>query len=196
HEFGHAIGLLHSSDPNALMYYAYSPYNIKPGPDDIAGAQRLYGPGAGRAGNAPTSIPPINPPAQPHPNPNQPVVNGKIDNNHYQQFWDFDVEARDVVNITMKKTSGNLDSLLVLLDANNHVLAYDDDGGGSYDAALKNVKLPQRGTYTVAATRYQQAQGFTTGNYSPSIDYNNKAGNNPNPKPTPQQPLPTTATPP
>src|SRR5262249_54676015 len=190
HEFGHAIALLHSGDPNPLMYYAYSAYNIKPGPDDIAGAQRLCGPGAGRAGNSPTSVPPRNPPAQPQANLNQPVVNGKIDNNHYQQFWDFDVEAGDVVNISMKKTSGNLDSLLVLLDANNHVLAYDDDGGGSYDAALKNVKLPQRGTYTVAATRYQQAQGFTTGNYKLSIDYNNTASNTPNPNPSPPHPPP------
>src|SRR5204863_928605 len=114
-----------------------------------------------------------------------------IDNNHFQQFWDFDVEAGDTVTITMKKTTGNLDSLLVLLDANNHVLAYDDDGGGNRDAALRNVKLPQRGTYTVAATRYQQAQGFTAGNYSLTIDYNNPtAGNNPNANP-PAQPAPT-----
>src|SRR5204863_4997472 len=31
------------------------------------------------------------------------------------------------------------------------------------NATLRNVRLPQRGTYTVAATRYQQAQGYTNG---------------------------------
>lgn len=178
HEFGHAIGLLHSSDPNALMYYAYSPYNLKPGPDDIQGAQRLYGPGGNRAANSPTAAPPPS-------NGSQPVVQGVITDQRFAQFWDFDVEAGDTVTINMKRASGDLDSFLVLLDANNHILAYDDDGGGNRDAALRNIRFPQAGTYTVAATRYQQAQGRTSGNYTLSIDYNvPNSGNNSAPQPT------------
>jgi len=175
HEFGHGIGLLHSSDPSALMYYAYSPYNLKPGPDDIQGAQRLYGPGGNRAANSPTAMP------APPSNNSQPQVEGTITDQHFTQFWDFDVEAGDTVTITMQRASGDLDSFLVLLDANNHILAYDDDGGGNRDAALRNIRLPQAGTYTVAATRYQQAQGRTSGNYTLSIAYNApSAGANPN----------------
>src|SRR5262249_16882136 len=149
------------------MYYAYSPYNLKPGPDDIQGVQRLYGPGGNRAANSPTAAPPV-----PNANPNQPQVQGTITDQRFAQFWDFDVEAGDSVTITMPRTSDNLDSFLVLLDANNHILAYNDDGGGNRDAALRNIRLPQRGTYTVAATRYQQAQGRTSGNYLLSITYN------------------------
>jgi len=37
HEFVHAIGLLHTDDPNALMYPEYSPYILQPGQDDLAG---------------------------------------------------------------------------------------------------------------------------------------------------------------
>ncbi len=165
HEFGHAIGLLHSSDASALMYPSYSPYNLKPAADDIRGAQALYGPGGGGVAN-PTSVP-----GQPPSNTGQPRVHGTIDNSHFTYFWDFDVDAGEGVTITMKKTSGNLDSFLVLIDANNNILAYDDDSAGGRDAMLRNVRLPQRGTYTVAATRFQQAQGFTTGDYTLTIDY-------------------------
>lgn len=166
HEFGHAVGLLHSNNPDALMYYAYSPYNLTPGQDDVAGVQRLYGPSRGRANNSPTSIPGG---AQ---NPAVPSVNGTISNDQFQQFWDFGVEAGDTVNIIMRRTSGNLDAILVLLDANNNILAYDDDSAGNRDAALINIRVPQQGTYTVAATRYEQAQGFTAGNYTLTISYN------------------------
>lgn len=165
HELGHAIGLLHTNDPNALMYPEYSPYTLQPANDDIQGAQRLYGAGSGRVYN-PTSLP-----GAPSNNGNQSQVTGQITNQHYVHFWDFDVKAGDVVTITMKATQGDLDSFLVLLDGNNHVLAYDDDSGGGKDARLKSIRFPQSGTYTVAATRYAQAQGYTSGNYLLSIEY-------------------------
>ncbi len=168
HEFGHAVGLLHSNSPNALMYYAYSPYNLKPGPDDMAGVQRLYGPNAGRSASSPTSIPGV------PQDPAHPTVQGTLDNNHFTQFWDFGVEAGDTITITMRRNSGNLDAVLVLLDANNNILAYDDDGAGNRDATLRSIRLPGRGTYTVAATRYEQAQGFTAGNYTLTISYNDQ----------------------
>jgi hypothetical protein len=170
HEFGHAVGLLHSSDASALMYPEYSPYNLKPGPDDIQGVQRLYGAGAGAVN--PTSIPGANTGG----NASQPQVNGMISDRPYVNYWDFDVEAGDTVTITMKHTSGNLDPFIVLLDANNHILAYDDDSAGNRDAVFRNIHLPQRGTYTVAATRADQAQGHTSGNYTLTIEYGTTSG--------------------
>lgn len=177
HEFGHAIGLLHTNDANALMYPEYSPYNLQPGQDDISGVQRLYGLGSGRVTN-PTPLP-GNPPSN-NGNPyGQMQVSGQLDNQHYAHFWDFDAQAGDTVTITMKGASGDLDAFLVLLDANNHVIAFDDDSGGDKDAQLRTLKFPQGGTYTVAATRYAQAQGNTTGAYSLSIQYDVGSGSVP-----------------
>lgn len=43
HEIGHALGLGHSNDPNALMYPSYNEPHRFLGRDDIAGIQALYG---------------------------------------------------------------------------------------------------------------------------------------------------------
>jgi hypothetical protein len=161
HEFGHIIGLLHSNDTSALMYAAYSPYNLKPARDDVAGAQRLYKAGTGRVnGNGGTTT----------TNGNATTVRATINNDQFVTYWDFDVSAGESATISMKRVSGNLDAFLVLLDANNRILAYADDSAGM-DAILKNVRFPQTGTYTVAATRYKQAQGYTTGDYELTIAY-------------------------
>ncbi|XP_029458280.1 matrix metalloproteinase-20-like [Rhinatrema bivittatum] len=47
HELGHALGLGHSRDPNALMYPKYKfyqPEGYQLSPDDLKGIQSLYGP--------------------------------------------------------------------------------------------------------------------------------------------------------
>ena len=42
HEFGHALGLGESSDPNAVMYGDYNGIKDAPDSDDISGIQSLY----------------------------------------------------------------------------------------------------------------------------------------------------------
>ena len=160
HELGHAIGLLHSDDPSALMYPQYSPYNLQPSADDIRGVQRLYGAGTGTVT-----------PSTPAAGASGDAVQAEIAGDVYVHFWDFDVNTGETVTIRMEELSGGLDPLLILIDANDNVLAYDDDGGGGFDAELRNISFPQSGTYTVAATRYQQAQGYTTGEYELTIHY-------------------------
>lgn len=43
HEFGHSLGLAHSTDPNAIMYPYLGPNNANLNASDIAGIQALYG---------------------------------------------------------------------------------------------------------------------------------------------------------
>ena len=150
------------------MYPEYSPFVLQPASDDISGVQRLYGPGGGRVTN-PTPIP--NLPTLSPTQSGQNVVSGQLSDNQYAHFWDFDVEAGATATISMKKTSGNLDAFLILVDSQNHVIAYDDDSGGGTDAELRNVHFPVAGTYSVIATRFEQAQGFTIGSYALSIQY-------------------------
>lgn len=173
HEFGHAIGLLHTDDPNALMYPEYSPYVLQPAQDDIAGLQRLYGVGGAGTANNPPLLPGL--PGGTGQN-GEMQVSGQLDDQTFTHFWDFDVVAGDTVTITMQAEEGDLDSFLVLLDGQNNVLAYDDDSAGRKDAMLANLRFPQGGTYTVAATRYAQAQGYTTGTYILGIQYDVGAG--------------------
>lgn len=51
HEFGHALGLRHSADSSALMYWAYQGPRRYLSSDDIQGIQSLYG-GPGKLENA------------------------------------------------------------------------------------------------------------------------------------------------
>ena len=75
HEAGHALGLAHSTNPNAVMYPYYKTATGLTG-DDIAGIQALYGaPGSAPAPANPTQpVQPTQPtqPAQPTP-PTQPT---------------------------------------------------------------------------------------------------------------------------
>lgn len=166
HEFGHIVGLLHSSDTSALMYPQYSPYNLQPSNDDIAGVQRLYGAGRGGVIGQPTT-----PPGGGSGEGEGNVVTGFISDSQYVEFWDFDVSAGEYVTITMEALSGGLDPLLVIIDQNNQVLAYDDDSAGNLNAVVRNIRFPSSGTYTAAATRFEQAQGYTEGEYQLSLDF-------------------------
>ncbi|XP_007115724.2 matrix metalloproteinase-20 [Physeter macrocephalus] len=67
HEFGHALGLAHSTDPSALMYPTYKyqhPYGFHLPKDDVKGIQALYGPQKTFPGK----------PAVPHSPPHNPSI--------------------------------------------------------------------------------------------------------------------------
>ncbi|RPI97013.1 MAG: hypothetical protein EHM39_10190, partial [Chloroflexi bacterium] len=123
--------------------------------------QRLYGAGTG-------TVVPSGPATG---DESSSEVQAQITDDEFVHFWDFDVQAGETITIEMEELNGGLDPLLILIDANNNVLAYDDDGAGDFNAQLRNISLPETGTYTVAATRYEQAQGYTTGEYRLVITY-------------------------
>lgn len=62
HEIGHALGLAHSTDPNAVMYASLGPSNTDLDTTDISGIESLYG-GSNAAGLASNSAVPVVPAA-------------------------------------------------------------------------------------------------------------------------------------
>ncbi len=161
HEIGHSLGLDHSDDQNAIMF-PYSGFAPELGRDDVAGIQRLYG---ADDDGAPDTVQP-DPPDNLDPG-NAPVeiVDGVITNTTFYQLWTVDAAAGETMTLTLETTSGNLDAYLGLLTPNQDtVLAEDDDSLGGTNAKI-TYTFPTAGDYVILATRYDLANGDTTGNY-------------------------------
>lgn len=95
------------------------------------------------------------------------TVTGTIQGSTSRVEYTFQATAGDVIGIEMNRTSGNLDTLLLLLDASGREVAQNDDDaqGSTLDSYLRNFTIPATGTYTIVATRYQQAQGASEGGF-------------------------------
>ena len=85
----------------------------------------------------------------------------QIDNNRSARLFAFQGGADDVVTITMDRSSGNLDAVLHLLDAEGQLLVSDDDSGPGRNARIGEFTLPGDGIYVVQATRYSGDEGAT-----------------------------------
>lgn len=98
------------------------------------------------------------------------IVSENISNEQYSQLYTFPGEAGQVVTITMKRASGDLDPLLILLNPDGTELARNDDATESnIDSVIGNFPLPQSGIYTIIATRFQQRFGANTGEFDLAI---------------------------
>lgn len=96
-------------------------------------------------------------------------VRGIINAAAYYDLYSFTGIANQVVSIGMTRLSGNLDTLLLVLDPAGQVIAANDDivAGNVTDSAINNppLRLPADGTYTIVATRYGKDVGGTAGEY-------------------------------
>ena len=88
-------------------------------------------------------------------------LSGRIDDAAPAQLHAFLGGAGDEVTITMDRSSGNLDSVLHLLDAQGTLLVSDDDSGPGRNARIGDFPLPADGIYLVQATRYSGSDGAT-----------------------------------
>ncbi len=91
-------------------------------------------------------------------------MRGVIDTNIPYESFLFYGEQGDVITITMERTTGDLDSLLTLYQGSKQI-AFDDDSGGSQNAAIQNFTLPQDGVYRIEASRFERESGTTSGTY-------------------------------
>lgn len=91
---------------------------------------------------------------------------GFITSGQPYQTYTFTGQAGDIVSVAMNATSGSLDPLLLVVDPNGGVIAFNDDAAdGVTNSLVANLSLVLSGQYTVVATRYGQEIGGTEGDY-------------------------------
>jgi hypothetical protein len=93
------------------------------------------------------------------------TVKGEVTNTASQQRYSLSARKDDSVTITMAADGGTLDPYLMLEDSTGKTLAKDDDSGGQHNARI-DFTFQADGDYTIVATRYGQAGGSSTGNYT------------------------------
>jgi hypothetical protein len=95
------------------------------------------------------------------------LVEGEISNEQYGYAYTFTGTAGDLISVQLNATSGDLDTLLVLTDNFGGLITRNDDdiAASTTDSTLERVLLPYTGSYTIIATRYQEARGTTTGRF-------------------------------
>jgi hypothetical protein len=97
-------------------------------------------------------------------------LEGELTAERFQQFYRFEGREFDRISIEMSREAGSaLDPLVILADDQQTPLFQDDDGGGGQNAAIRDFVLPYDGVFYVIATRYQGAQGVTTGTYTLTV---------------------------
>lgn len=145
HEIGHALGLGHSSNPDAVMYYRINQRTTLH-PDDLAGIRALY-PGS----SIPIDPPPRNPLSSATNLGNlttlavQRTVSGTVNgisdrNDHFR----FTLDRTATIRIVLHNLSADAD--LVLLDRAGRTVAWSTRSGTSDDSIARSLGA---GTYYV-----------------------------------------------
>ena len=91
---------------------------------------------------------------------------GSISNDQFVVGHCWFAEAGDVVQISATATSGDLDPRLLITDPTlATVFAENDDIGLGNSNSQLEFTVPERGRYVAAVTRFQEAEGLTTGDF-------------------------------
>ncbi len=101
------------------------------------------------------------------------TVGGVLDDAHYEDRWTFAGQRGDVIRVTMTRSAdvpGGLDGYLLLIGPDGAVLTEVDDTGDAVMPTLDGYELPADGLYTLVATRFGFANGFSTGEYSLTLE--------------------------
>ncbi|MCU0514111.1 MAG: PPC domain-containing protein [Anaerolineae bacterium] len=69
-----------------------------------------------------------------------------------EQVYTYSARAGTLFSVTLERRSGDLNPALRLVSPQGQTLAQDDDSGGAVDAALRNVRLPADGVYSLHLT--------------------------------------------
>ncbi|MBN2304904.1 MAG: PPC domain-containing protein [Anaerolineae bacterium] len=99
---------------------------------------------------------------------------GEITDDQYLVFYVFEGTAGDTITVEINTLSGNLDSVLHLYRSAGSgwaEIASNDDSprGGTYEALLDRVVLPQTGKYLIAVSRYGLDRENTFGTFTVTL---------------------------
>lgn len=86
-----------------------------------------------------------------------------------QHLYTFAALRGDLITLRMTRISGDLDSVLILADAEGNVLLINDeapDRRGTLDAAIVDWRVPLTASYLLVATRFGGEGGSSRGAYS------------------------------
>lgn len=101
------------------------------------------------------------------------TVGGSIAGSDYFQAYVFQARAGDEIVVTMERTTGDLDPVVLLLDSALETIAEHDDISTENRNARLEFTIPADGYYAVLATRYLGEEGHTTGDFILTLDATN-----------------------
>jgi len=93
------------------------------------------------------------------------TIDGSLSDAQFANYYRFEARTNDLITINMSRSTGNLDSFLVLANAGFQELVFDDDGGGGQNAEIRQYIVPADGIYYIIATRLDREAGTTVGGY-------------------------------
>lgn len=102
-------------------------------------------------------------------------VSGRVDDETPFMSYIFSGTAGDNITVEMAKVSGNLDPYIILIQRDTQEILSeidDDPRGGTFNAYLDDITLPEDGNYIVLATRYQGIEGTTMGEFIVRVSLN------------------------
>ncbi|MCU0481972.1 MAG: pre-peptidase C-terminal domain-containing protein [Anaerolineae bacterium] len=101
------------------------------------------------------------------------VMTGTITSENYEARYTFEATEGDLVSILMRATNREegLDGYLTILAPNGAQLVVNDDLNSlqSYDPGVVNFPIPQTGTYTIIASRFNGVAGTSAGSFELSL---------------------------
>lgn len=97
---------------------------------------------------------------------------GTLGHAQFERYYSFEAQAGDLITIAMERgASGDLDSFLILADAGFEPIQEDDDSGEEFqDSRISDYRIPADGRYHIIASRFDRAQGKTSGEFRLSLD--------------------------
>jgi hypothetical protein len=108
--------------------------------------------------------------ANAQPLPAGGTAQGRISSDQPYISYRFEAQLGAVISASVRRTSGSLDTTLVLMDINGNLVALNDDADDSTtDSAITEARLRRAGTYLLVVTRYAQLLGATEGDFELSV---------------------------